>query len=279
MALNISKAESTFKDQKGRKIYYRSYIPEKIMLQVVLIHGFAEHMGYYHALAQMLSEKGVLVHLLDLPGHGRSEGIRGHIEDFDEFSDTVYQFVLVNPNYQKAQPTFLIGHSMGALVSLRYCMRFSPNLKGLVLLSPLLGLPATMLPIRYILKQVRKYADEVQLPKPIQIKQLSRTPSAWKRYKSDPYRVHVISPELLENFYRYMERVHKNSNGFSYPLLCFYSQNDKVVSPAAIEKFFKTYSFPDKTMVAYVEAMHELIQEKECSEVTNKIFSWIHQRT
>lgn len=279
MAVEISKAGNSFKDEKGRRLQYSSWIPSETKAQVVLIHGFSEHMGYYEKISECLCKAGILVHLIDLPGHGRSEGVRGYIEDFDEFADAIYQFLLINPNFKKGFPTFMIGHAMGALVSLRYSFKFSPNLKGIVLLSPLLGLPPAMLLIRFLSKQVKKYAPQTFFPKPFLLKKLSRSLKARKRYISDPYRVNMITPELVENFYIYMEKVQKSAKDLSYPLLCFYTQKDKIVSPVATEQFFKSYLSIDKTAVAYTQAMHELMQEEEQAEVTQKILSWIAQRS
>lgn len=279
MAVEISRSEGDFKDEKGRRLYYQTWTPADIIAQMVIVHGSAEHMGYYDSFADEMCKAGILVHLIDLPGHGKSEGIRGYIENFDEFSGALQQLNLHNSAFQRTLPTFMMGHSMGALAILRYCLQSCPNLKGLILLSPLLGFPCSMEPVRLICNQIRRHTSEMILPKPLGIKKLSRSSEARMRYITDPYRVNTFTPELVENYFKFAESVQRDVGSLSYPVLCFYSQKDKVVSPRAIEKFIKKYPANDKTSVVYTQAMHELMQEEEKGEISQKIRSWIKQRS
>jgi alpha-beta hydrolase superfamily lysophospholipase len=54
---------------------------------VAVVHGFGEHGGRYLHFPHYLQSVSDAVYCLDLRGHGRSEGIRGHTDRFDLFSD------------------------------------------------------------------------------------------------------------------------------------------------------------------------------------------------
>ena len=49
-----------------------------------LVHGFGEHSGRYEHMADYLNSKNISVVALDLRGHGRSEGRRGHCPDYSQ---------------------------------------------------------------------------------------------------------------------------------------------------------------------------------------------------
>ena len=49
--------------------------PSKVMC---IIHGIGEYVGRYDRMAKVLNEAGIAVIGVDLPGHGLSEGKRGH---------------------------------------------------------------------------------------------------------------------------------------------------------------------------------------------------------
>ena len=50
---------------------------------VVLIHGLGEHSGRYGHVARRLNQAGFAVLAPDLPGHGLSEGKRGHFPSYE----------------------------------------------------------------------------------------------------------------------------------------------------------------------------------------------------
>ncbi len=53
---------------------------------VVLVHGYLKHAGYAREPAAFFLERGYRVILMDLPGHGLSDGYPGHIDDFAQYA-------------------------------------------------------------------------------------------------------------------------------------------------------------------------------------------------
>lgn len=61
---------------------------------MLLFHGLGEHCGRYDELATFLAGKGIAVHGMDWPGHGQSEGLRGHIaSDTNELLGLLTTFI------------------------------------------------------------------------------------------------------------------------------------------------------------------------------------------
>ena len=278
MRQETEKREYTQTDRKHREIPCCSWMPASPKSQIVLVHGFSEHYRYYGAFAQKIGKNGIAVHAMDLPGHGAAGGARGHIENFQDYIDNVDLLFASNPNFRKV-PTYLFGHSLGGLIASHYCMQKGPRIEGLILTSPLFGFPPSNLPVKYLAKiLVKRYADSL-FPKPCSTRLLSRDIGKRDMYRNDPYRVLCISPTLLLSMYEYSETIRKRAGELQTSLLLFASQKDRIVSPDAIRRFVATYGAEDKTLVVFSQAMHELIQEEESTQVLQKTISWIAEHS
>lgn len=102
---------------------------------VLVVHGLGEHGGRYARHVQRFIELGWRVVSLDLPGHGRSPGLRGHWKDWRLVVEGLYREVV---EAGRLGPVALWGHSMGAMLVLAALFSFNVNLAWLWLSSPLL---------------------------------------------------------------------------------------------------------------------------------------------
>ena len=113
-------------------------------------------MPYYSELAEAGRERGLLVFGLDHVGHGESEGERVMARDMEEFTGPVIQLCREVADSWPGLPLFLIGHSMGGLVTLLASLAPDcPRLQGMVLMGPLIKPdPATASRIQIFLAKV-----------------------------------------------------------------------------------------------------------------------------
>ncbi|MDH5561226.1 MAG: lysophospholipase [Deltaproteobacteria bacterium] len=275
------KKESILIDSHYRKITFCSWIPQKPICQLVIIHGYSEHIRRYDIVSEEMASQGIAVHLMDLPGHGHSEGPRGHIDHFQEYLDSVDWFIQNNPNFLKKMPSFLFGHSMGGLISTHYCLQNKTvnGFKGLIISAPLFGFdPIEIIPLRIVSKILERYDNNRTYPKSMNPKILTRDPAKWDAYYQDPFRLHRISPNLFQFLLDYSHSVHRLSHELSIPLLVFKTEADRVVSPHAIQRFFNKAGSDDKKMVVFTKPMHEIINEKEKDTMIKLLINWIIER-
>jgi alpha-beta hydrolase superfamily lysophospholipase len=108
---------------------------------VVLLHGYAEHLGLYDALARRLVADGHAVHAMDAVGHGRSDGDRAVIASWDHFVDDARTFVGLVREQHATSPVVVVGHSSGAVAAALLGLR-DPRAADAIVLSggPLLPL-------------------------------------------------------------------------------------------------------------------------------------------
>ena len=127
-------------NQQGLDIHQTIYLPEGSLKAVVQInHGLAEHSYRYVDFATFLCNKGFAVYLHDHPGHGKSVNERipaGHlpwIGGWDLMLDVIHS---INKTIRKKHPqvpVFIMGHSMGSLLSRYYNAAFPMYFKGMLL--------------------------------------------------------------------------------------------------------------------------------------------------
>lgn len=278
MEFQYTKKEETLIDPNYRKMACCSWIPETVKFQIIWLHGYAEHLRRYSSTAERLCRQGAAVHMMDLPGHGFSGGARGHIDDFKEYIDNLGCFFSDNPNILSTVPTFLFGHSTGGLISILYALQYNPKINGIIITSPLTGLPLWSLPMRGLAYALSSNYRNRLFPKPMDPARLCRDPGKLSDYTNDPLRVHTISPNLFLSLFRNCERAQENAFSLDCPILMFSSTADSVVSSDATQQFFNKLSSHDKHLIVYTRAMHELLQEKEGETIEKIMLEWILER-
>jgi alpha-beta hydrolase superfamily lysophospholipase len=184
--MSTSRDAVTLQGHAG-SLHVRSWTHEQPSHLVVIAHGYAEHIGRYDHVAATLGEHGAAVYGPDHLGHGRSDGERALITDFDPVVDDLHLLVERARTEHPGLPLVLVGHSMGGLIATRYAQRHRDGLAGLVLSAPLLGNPGSALLL----------AMDPLPEVPIDPAVLSRDESVWEAYRSDPLNATVGSSVRL----------------------------------------------------------------------------------
>jgi pimeloyl-ACP methyl ester carboxylesterase len=101
---------------------------------VILIHGVAASHHDWNALIPDLVDSGYQAHAVDLLGHGDS----AQPGDPQLYTAKTLYKVLEDwiQSMDLQSPFILIGHSLGGHLSLRYALRHSDKVRGMVLISP-----------------------------------------------------------------------------------------------------------------------------------------------
>lgn len=109
-------------DLEGRniKIAGYEYACENPNHAVVLIHGIGEHAGRFARVADCFNKKGIAVVSMDLRGHGRTEGKRGHCAPRAEVLKDIDALIEYAQKKYPGVPLVMYGHSMGGNITLDY---------------------------------------------------------------------------------------------------------------------------------------------------------------
>jgi alpha-beta hydrolase superfamily lysophospholipase len=241
--------------------------------QVVLVHGFGEHSGRYHDLTEFLCGRGFSVHALDLRGHGKSSGLAGHIDRFTDYEDDLRVAVA---SARQSGPLFLIGHSMGGLITLRYLARQPADIAGAVISAPLLGfavrIPKLKLAIGWASGLV---APRMRMANEIDPAHLSRDPEVGRAYAEDPLVRRVVSARWFSEATRAMKFMPAAVPRIQAPVLILHGTEDKLAAVEATRAVFDRTGSRDKELKLYPGFYHELFNEPDKQDVFQTVGDWL----
>ncbi len=109
-------------------LYYFSHEEENHSRPpVILIHGAGG--THLHWPPQMRRMSGQRVFALDLPGHGKSQGVG--LQSVADYAETVIEFMKV----ARLNAAVMVGHSMGSAIALTLALDFPDHVLGLGLVG------------------------------------------------------------------------------------------------------------------------------------------------
>ncbi|WP_064092713.1 alpha/beta hydrolase [Rossellomorea aquimaris] len=246
---------------------------------IVIIHGAMEHHGRYGWLIEMWRASGFHVIMGDLPGQGMtSRSHRGHIDSFDEYIIEVKDWI--QAAYAFDLPVFVIGHSMGGLVAVRFLQESHVNLAGVILSSPCLGLvksPAK--PVQLLSYGLNKFAPMVKFSSGLTIDMATRNADVREIDSNDSLYITKVSVRW------YRELVHAIKLAFmnltkmpDVPLLVLQAGEDKIVDKKAVKKWFNELSLSEMHYKEWPKCYHEIYNEPEREEIFEYSKTFIESR-
>ncbi len=279
MSLELKERPESFLAMKDKtNLFYKQDFPEKMKAVLVIVHGVCEHCGRYQYLAERLYAAGYGVMRFDLRGHGKSGGKRGFVSSYLEFSQDVHEFVLKANKEAPNIPVYMLGHSMGAFISVAYAILYPHEIKGQILS----GLPAIILPLPSIrLLQRLPYNLLPMLRAGNDLgKVVSRDPAVVKDYIEDPLNLKKSTIKMSgEMFLKGPAWLALNIKEYGLPCLLLHGGSDLIVTPASSQWFFDKIASTDKQRKVYPELYHEIYNEKERDEVISDTIAWLDAKT
>ncbi|WP_432099050.1 lysophospholipase [Streptomyces sp. WAC 04229] len=254
-------AEARAHDLPGTRgrITAREWPADRPRYVALLVHGYGEHVGRYEEVAGVLAGHGAAVWGLDHTGHGRSDGERVLVEDFEDVVTDVHSVAARARAAHPDLPFVVIGHSMGGLIASRYAQRHPGGLTALVLSGPVIGdweLPRRLLALPEI--------PDI----PISPASLSRDPAVGAAYAADPLVWHgPMKRPTLEAFLRTLGKVAEDGDVGPLPLLWVHGDDDRLVPLPGSRPGVEALSGGDLTERIYPGARHELFNETNRAEV------------
>jgi pimeloyl-ACP methyl ester carboxylesterase len=122
--------EGYFNGFSGTQLYYQAWSVEGAKSAVIFVHGLGDHSGSYKHLINHVVPGGYSVYSFDLRGHGRSQGEKGHVGEWNEYREDLRLFINVVKKEENVRRVFLAGFDLGALVTLEYSIRYKTAIQG-----------------------------------------------------------------------------------------------------------------------------------------------------
>jgi alpha-beta hydrolase superfamily lysophospholipase len=263
----------------GLRIFFRCREADASRGSVLVIHGLGEHSGRYGALADALVSAGVDTYAMDLRGHGRSQGRRGHADSFDRLLQDVDRVRRRVRMGRPAVPAFILGHSLGGLVVGRYVQEFGfPSLAGAVLVAPLLDL--AMEPPAWKTRLARvadRLAPALTVDNELRTAEVFRDPEEQDRYDRDPLVHRRLSVRLWSEIRRAAALLLRRAEHTRVPFLLQLPGADRVVSSPASRAMASRLA-GSVTVSDYPEAYHGLYHDPSSGTALGDLVEWLEPR-
>jgi lysophospholipase len=179
---------------------------------------------------------------------------------------------------QPGLPVFMLGHSMGGLIALRYAMAHQERLAGLILSAALAAVESVPKPLELLGRALSVVAPRVPLIA-IDATQVSRDPAVVEAYRSDPLVHHGKLPaRTAAQLADAVEGFPATVSAITVPALILYGTADGLCPPAGSEMLAQRLGSADLTVRAYDGLFHEILNEPERDAVLDDIVAWLDAR-
>jgi alpha-beta hydrolase superfamily lysophospholipase len=239
--------------------------------QVVLVHGVGEHLGRYEHVAMRLVAAGYAVRGVDVRGHGRSEGTRGYVGQWEDYVQDLRAVIATDD-----RPHAIVCHSMGTVVTFDHLRDASPW-----------AVVASAFTVQFAVKAPRwktaaanllsRALPRLSLGNEIPPDHICSDPDVVKRYLADPLVFSTVTPRWFTEFVAALERIRAHAPKYDVPVLVPFGTEDHIISIADLEAFATRYGGAME-LAPYPGMRHEVFNEIGQERVLDQAVAFLDAR-
>jgi acylglycerol lipase len=196
------------------------------------------------------------------------------VEKFSEYQSDVDLLVKLARSREPGLPMFMLGHSAGGVIACNYTLDHQADLAGLVCESFAYQVPAPDFALSVLkgLSHLAPHAHVLKLKK----EDFSRDPRVTQALLDDPLLANEVQPtKTVAEMVRADERLKRDFNLFTLPLLIIHGTKDTVTRPEGSKEFFANAASMDKTLKLYEGYFHDPLSDIGKETVIADITSWL----
>ena len=259
---------------------------------IINVHGLACHFQYiYNTLDEitnrdeLFSKFGYKTFGFEFHGHGKSEGCKCTIYDFNDLIIDLHNVIeMIKIKYPDIK-IFLLGESMGGAVILKYIATKLNNINGIVLLSPMCGIDKDMRP-NYCLEKILLWTSRIFPLLPYGLNKNITEESTTNKdyinaYNKCSYRFNKSYPlTTLRELYNTSISLLDLANKIDCPCFIIHGENDNITPIKSTIKFYYKIT-NNKNKLLIINKGHNLLvpkdkNDKEPYNICNNILEWLN---
>lgn len=299
--------EFTFQSSDGKEIHAYKWPADNPKAVLQIAHGAVEHALRYDALACALAVRGFSVYAEDHLGHGKTAGAPENVAyfsdkagGFDLAAEDMHTLTKLAEKENPGLPVFLLGHSMGSLLSRVYATRYGNELRGLALTGTGRANPVLLSVVRclaklnmklYGRKHITPFLDSLvfgTLNAPFKSEGKSAficsDKTVVEAYRADDYCGNTASAEFIYELVKGTRAAFKKEAFENFPknLPLFMGSGEfdsmggkKLAEVKKDAAAYKKAGVADLTFNIYPGMRHEILNETGKQQVWNDIIGWL----
>jgi len=244
--------------------------------RIAIIHGLGDHAARYRHVAEELAFHGFAVEAIDLPGHGKSTGTRGHVRHWDDYRNAVAIWMKRSEDLPGSEARAILGQSMGAFVALDWALDHPNDVRALVLCgAPFeVVLRPSMLKVKAA-QLAAKVWPRFSQGNTILPSMLSRDPEVIRAHSADPLVHYQITARLFFEFQRIKTELMRRAPDLAVDTLIIHGGADPISSVVGAQRWAAKTPEGRVTCRFYPGLLHEVLNELERKDVMQDVVGWL----
>jgi alpha-beta hydrolase superfamily lysophospholipase len=275
LAAEIVTAGGVVASADGTRLAYRSWQQPNAGLTFAVAHGLGDHAGRYAGFAEAMARRGMSTYALDLRGHGKSPGQRGHVDSWSQWIEDVAAFVREVESIATGE-VVAVGHSFGgaALLSTVLAGKLLKS-RRFIVSSPALKLKVAVPQWKITLANLTStIVPKLSMSNEVDAGALSRIPEVVTAYRTDPLVHPKISSRMYSEWLKATRDILDRASTITTPFLILAGTADALIDPAGSEELHRRT--PGVSELHLLEGrFHEPFNDVGSDEVFSSIEKWL----
>jgi acylglycerol lipase len=270
-----------FQTADNLNIYTVQWLTEsKAKAVVIIVHGYSEHIERYQHVAEALVQAGYAVYGFDLRGHGKSAGGRAQVTAPTQFIDDLKRYFDTIRTAHHSDKIFLLGHSMGALISLQFALKYQNDIAGLVLTGSATDIGSTVSGLlRSIANGLHRIVPHAPIGAPLKVETISNDKDIQQRWLADTLIHKGWTPiSAAKYIIDTGEMLQANAQQLVLPMLIMHGEDDQIAPLSGSRIIYERAASADKTLQTWAHMQHEILNEVERAAVLETIIKWLNKQ-
>jgi len=270
----VTMHEEQVQAEDGLLLNYYRWLPEHAKAAIVISHGWSEHTGRYHDVANWFARQGFEVHALDHRGHGKSGGQRGHVHRWTDYARDLEQ---LRQSIQ-TMPQYLLGHSMGGMVSLLHLLEYPGRFAAVALSGPATDVSIPVPKIKAFLgRTMSKWLPKLSMRNAIDPSVVCSDKNVVEDYIHDPFIHGKVSVRWFAEYLKTIERVKREAGKIVTPTAIWHGEGDALVEPWVSENLYRAFTMKDRRRDLVSKALHEILLEPGWRQTADEMKHWLER--
>jgi alpha-beta hydrolase superfamily lysophospholipase len=268
-------ADGFVESADGAKLAFRAWPEPGAQITFAVVHGLGDHGGRYERFATGMAKHGMGTFAVDLRGHGKSPGQRGHVDSWSQWTDDASAFVKHVAEIADGE-VVPVGHSFGGAVLLSTVLAGDlPSTRRFVVSSPALKLKLEVPAWKARLAPVTsRWVPRLAMGNEVDPKVLSRIPEVVEAYRTDPLVHNKISSRLWTEWLEASKNILDRAAEIKIPFLILAGSDDNLVDPDGSKQLHERAA--SMSELRLLEGRyHEPFNDRDNEEVFTLITKWL----
>ncbi|MCX5677705.1 MAG: alpha/beta hydrolase [Candidatus Omnitrophica bacterium] len=245
---------------------YRQWISPRARAVFLLVHGIGAHTGRWEALADFFIKNDISSYAIECPNP----------EDYNDGIFSLREIIVKNNPGKKI---FLIGESLGGLISFTLVVRRSGLFDGLVCFSPAFGSRLKMSMLNYLkISASLLYNPGKEFKLPFDSSMCTRDEEYRKKMDSDEREHRLASSHSIVKILFMQMASWILAKKLKDPVFFLVAGDDKIVDSRVSVGIFKRLTAKDKTLIEYPGMYHALSIDLGKEKVFEDLLKWTEKR-